>query len=104
MLSATLTATDTISVLSLIKKKKFPKVHTIIFGEGILNDSVAIIFYHISSKMKSIKEEINLFNLNGFYGFLYEFVIVSCISVLVGIVICYFCFYVVNLKVTNILH
>lgn len=95
LLSATLTATDTISVLSLIKKKKFPKVHSIIFGEGILNDSVAIIFYHISSKMKSLKEEINMFNVEGMLAFLYEFVLVSIVSVLIGLVLCAFCFHVV---------
>ena len=45
LLSATLTATDTVSLLSLIKKNQFPKIHSIIFGEGVLNDSVAIILF-----------------------------------------------------------
>ena len=96
LLCATLTATDTISVLSLIKKKKFPKVHSIIFGEGIVNDSVAIILYKISAKMKSIKEEINIFSLKGLLEFLYEFIVVSGISIFIGLLLCRTCFFVVS--------
>lgn len=96
MLSATLTATDTISVLSLIKKKRFPRVHSIIFGEGIVNDSVAIIFYHISARLSSIKDEVNLFSFDGLLGFLYEFTLVGVASVAIGLVLCWFCFFAVG--------
>ena len=48
LLSATLTATDTVTVLNFIKRKKFPKVHSIIFGEGLLNDSVALILVKLT--------------------------------------------------------
>lgn len=95
MLSATLTATDTISVLSLIKKKKFPKVHSIILGEGIINDSVAVIFYQISARMKTLNEEILIFNFGGLCSFLYEFAVVTGLSVFVGLLLCHICFYCV---------
>lgn len=53
LLSATLTATDTVSVLTLLQNKKFVKVYTIIFGEGIMNDSVAIILFKLAMGINS---------------------------------------------------
>ncbi len=97
MLSATLTATDTISVLTLIKKKRFPRVHSIIFGEGIVNDSVALILYHISSRMSSLSDEINLFSLDGIIAFGSEFALVASLSVAAGLALCWLSFFVVSL-------
>lgn len=67
LLSATLTATDTVSVLSLIKKKKFPKVHSIIFGEGLLNDSVAIILFKMTLNLDNLNDELNILDFNGLF-------------------------------------
>ena len=82
LLSATLTATDTVSILSLIKRKKFPKIHSIILGEGLLNDAVAIILFKIS--LRSSDPVMN--NVVGMQaaGFLWEFLSVTLMSVFFG--------------------
>ena len=54
LLAATLTATDTVSVLNILKERKYPKLHSIIFGEGIFNDAIAILLFktiHIMIKV-----------------------------------------------------
>jgi NhaP-type Na+/H+ or K+/H+ antiporter len=38
-----LTSTDTIAALSVIKENKYPNLHSIVFGEGIVNDAVRLI-------------------------------------------------------------
>lgn len=84
MLSATLTATDTVSILSLIKRKKFPKIHSIILGEGLLNDAVAIILFKIS--LRSSNPVVSGIVGIQAAGFFWEFVSVTLMSVLFGCV------------------
>lgn len=45
--SATICATDSVAALTLISPKKFPKLFSIIFGEGMVNDAVAIILFKV---------------------------------------------------------
>ena len=51
LLAATLTATDTVAVLNIIKERQYPKLHSIIFGEGIFNDAVAILLFKAVNNM-----------------------------------------------------
>jgi len=43
--SATICATDSVAALTLIKPDTYPKLFSVIFGEGMVNDSVAIILF-----------------------------------------------------------
>lgn len=52
ILSSVLCATDTVAANSLIKAEKFPVLNAVLFGEGILNDAVAIILYGTVSKLR----------------------------------------------------
>ena len=97
LLSATLTATDTVAVLALIKKAKFPKVHTIIFGEGILNDSVAIILFKITLKMNTYSDQMNVLSFAGVMRFLKNFALVTTFSIFLGLSIGYLFLFTVNL-------
>lgn len=45
--SATISATDSVAALTLIKAQDFPKLFSIIFGEGMVNDAVAIILFKV---------------------------------------------------------
>lgn len=45
--SATICATDSVAALTLIKPKDHPKLFSIIFGEGMVNDAVAIILFKV---------------------------------------------------------
>ena len=52
LMSAVLCATDTVAAMSLIKPEKFPVLNAVLFGEGIINDAVAIILYGTISNLK----------------------------------------------------
>ena len=43
--SACVCATDSVAALTMIKPDKYPKLFSILFGEGMVNDSVSIILY-----------------------------------------------------------
>jgi NhaP-type Na+/H+ or K+/H+ antiporter len=45
ILSSVLCATDTVAANSLIKAERFPVLNAVLFGEGIINDAVAIILF-----------------------------------------------------------
>lgn len=52
ILSSVLCATDTVAANSLIRVEKFPVLNAVLFGEGILNDAVAIILFGTISKLQ----------------------------------------------------
>lgn len=52
LMSAVLCATDTVAAMSLIKPEKFPVLNAVLFGEGIINDAVAIILFGTISNLK----------------------------------------------------
>ena len=60
-MAATLTATDTVSVLNIIKERDFPRLHSIIFGEGIINDAVALLLFKTIKVMIKVPRLSNLF-------------------------------------------
>ena len=41
-----LCATDTVAALTIVKEKSFPTLNSILFGEGVVNDAVAILLFH----------------------------------------------------------
>ena len=74
----------------MVKKNKFPKVHSIIFGEGLLNDAVAIILFKMTLNLNDLNEELNILDFYGLFFLLRKFLFVSLISVLLGVFISYF--------------
>lgn len=94
LLSSTLTATDTVAVLSLLPKNDFPKIHSIIFGEGLLNDAVAIILFNMSKKLIATHEHLDLFSGSGLFVLVREFLVSISLSVFVGLVVGYLFLYV----------
>ena len=45
LLASVLTATDTVAAITVIKENKYPGLHSVMFGEGVLNDAVSIVLY-----------------------------------------------------------
>jgi NhaP-type Na+/H+ or K+/H+ antiporter len=45
LLAAVLCATDTVAALTIVKEKTFPTLHSILFGEGVVNDAVSILLF-----------------------------------------------------------
>lgn len=58
--SATISATDSVAALTLIKATEFPKIFSIIFGEGMVNDAVAIILFKVVGKSQYTQEEYSI--------------------------------------------
>lgn len=55
---ATLSATDPVTILAIFNTYKVdPKLYTIIFGESILNDAVAIVLFETAQRYKEGKEK-----------------------------------------------
>ena len=65
LFAAVLWATDSVSVLSVVKEKMFPTLNSILFGEGIVNDAVSILIYEAVANMitTAIKNNDNDHNL-----------------------------------------
>ena len=45
LLAAVLCATDTVAALTIVREGQFPTLNSILFGEGVVNDAVAILVY-----------------------------------------------------------
>ena len=43
LLASVLCATDTVAAITIVKEKSFPTLNSILFGEGVVNDAVAIL-------------------------------------------------------------
>lgn len=55
LFSVVISATDTISALTFMKEEQHPKLYSILFGEGILNDALCIVLYQMFKKMDFTK-------------------------------------------------
>jgi len=56
LLASVLCATDTVAALTIVKEKSFPTLNSILFGEGVVNDAVAILLFHAVEEL-IIKEK-----------------------------------------------
>ncbi|ROV98306.1 hypothetical protein VSDG_04480 [Cytospora chrysosperma] len=85
---ATLSATDPVTILAIFTSYKVdPKLYTIIFGEAILNDAIAIVIFESAQKAKSGPAELSGIS-SLFFGigtFLIDFFGSLAIGVAVGI-------------------
>ena len=45
LLAAVLCATDTVAALAIVRERMFPTLNSILFGEGVVNDAVAILIF-----------------------------------------------------------
>ena len=45
VLASVLCATDTVAALTIVKEKEYPQLNAIMFGEGVVNDAVAILIF-----------------------------------------------------------
>lgn len=52
VLASLLCSSDVIAAISIVKYEEQPKLFSIIFGEGIVNDAVALILFQTVSKLK----------------------------------------------------
>lgn len=71
LLSALICSSDIIAAISLVSSEEHPKLASIIFGEGILNDAVAIILYKTVNVYTSAEEHFTVMTpVTVFFNFL----------------------------------
>ena len=86
---ATLSATDPVTILAIFNTYKVdPKLYTVIFGESILNDAIAIVLFDTAQRYREGSTAgsltiVNLFEAIGFFLFVFFGSLV--IGVVVGI-------------------
>jgi NhaP-type Na+/H+ or K+/H+ antiporter len=51
LLSAILCASDTVAALTIVKEKSYPTLNSILFGEGVVNDSVSILLFRAVERL-----------------------------------------------------
>jgi sodium/hydrogen exchanger-like protein 6/7 len=59
LVAAIFSATDSVSALSIINPKKFPTLYSILAGEGIINDGMAIVIFKIVEYVNESGAETN---------------------------------------------
>jgi solute carrier family 9 (sodium/hydrogen exchanger), member 6/7 len=83
---ATLSATDPVTILAIFNSYKVdPKLYTIIFGESILNDAIAIVIFETAQKYK--KGEASKLGLLSFFEGTGIFLLVFFGSLLIGVLV-----------------
>ncbi len=85
---ATLSATDPVTILAIFNSYKVdPKLYTVIFGESILNDAVAIVLFETAQRYKeggSIGSGLSVFSLLQGVG---VFLLIFFGSLLIGVAV-----------------
>lgn len=79
-MSSLLCSSDVIAAISMLKPKKQPKLFSLVFGEGILNDAVSIILFN--TVMKHSQQE---FGLKAVGLISLEFILLGIVSILIGL-------------------
>lgn len=83
---ATLSATDPVTILAIFNTYKVdPKLYTIIFGESILNDAIAIVIFETAQKYN--KGEATSLGIMSFFEGCGIFLLLFFSSLLVGVVV-----------------
>ncbi|KAG6066934.1 hypothetical protein E4U32_004977 [Claviceps aff. humidiphila group G2b] len=83
---ATLSATDPVTILAIFNTYKVdPKLYTIIFGESILNDAIAIVIFETAQKYN--KGEASSYGILSFFEATGIFLLVFFTSLLIGVVV-----------------
>jgi NhaP-type Na+/H+ or K+/H+ antiporter len=60
MLACCLSATDTVAAVSIVKEEKYPKLNSILFGEGVINDAVSIVLLHSVNSIFTGKDSMEM--------------------------------------------
>ena len=81
MMCALLCSTDVIAAISMVNYTEQPKLFSLLFGEGVVNDAVSIIIFN---SVVNLKEE----EINASTGFriILDFFLLSFLSLTIGII------------------
>ncbi|KAI0841663.1 sodium/hydrogen exchanger [Hypoxylon sp. FL0890] len=83
---ATLSATDPVTILAIFNTYKVdPKLYTVIFGESILNDAIAIVIFETAQKYKS--DSAGAYGIFSFFEGVGIFLLIFFGSLLIGVLV-----------------
>ncbi|KAI1638864.1 Sodium/hydrogen exchanger family-domain-containing protein [Biscogniauxia mediterranea] len=83
---ATLSATDPVTILAIFNTYKVdPKLYTVIFGESILNDAIAIVIFETAQKYKS--DAAGSYGVISFFGGVGTFLLNFFGSLVIGVAV-----------------
>lgn len=85
---ATLSATDPVTILAIFNAYQVdPKLYTVIFGESILNDAIAIVLFETAQKYRASGHKIRAFSMvESIWTFLFVFFGSLVIGLVIGMV------------------
>jgi NhaP-type Na+/H+ or K+/H+ antiporter len=88
LFASVISATDTVAALTFIKERSEPKLFSVLFGEGVLNDAVCIVIYRIIKNHSQsdggkffIILDFTMYTPLTMFG---SFILMFCISTLLG--------------------
>src|ERR1700753_2379895 len=82
---ASLSATDPVTILAIFNTYKVdPKLYTIIFGESVLNDAIAIVMFQTARDYAKADGGPSL-SLFSFFEGAGKFLLTFCVSLLIGV-------------------
>lgn len=61
LIASVMCSTDTVAVLTLITADKYRKLNSVLFGEGVINDAVAILLFKAIENLTGKHEEIDVY-------------------------------------------
>ena len=79
-----LCSTDVIAAISMLNPKKTPKLFSLVFGEGIVNDAVSIILFNTVNKF-AMNSEGSEFGAKAVGLITLDFILLGLISTIIGL-------------------
>jgi NhaP-type Na+/H+ or K+/H+ antiporter len=81
-----LSATDTVAAVSIVKEQKYPKLNSILFGEGVINDAVSIVLFHATENILHEEEDGSVsFGAVEATEILLSFLFITSVSIVIGV-------------------
>ena len=88
LIAAVLCSTDTVAVLTLITEDKYKVLNSVLFGEGVVNDAVAILLFRaMSNLMQGSSGKVTKLSWGEFGIVGLEFIWLASISLILGITV-----------------
>jgi sodium/hydrogen exchanger-like protein 6/7 len=78
-IGAVLSESDTVAAIAVISDKDSPQVRSILLGEGVVNDAVAIVLFHSAMQLS-----LDTLDSNAAFQYLSEFAFMCVTSILLG--------------------
>ena len=90
LFSSVIASTDTVAAMTFIKEDQMPKLFSILFGEGVLNDAVCIVLYRILLNFDFENKTFNFWTILSIVGSFLMMFFFSCFIGIGGGLLCSF--------------